>query len=455
MISIASRMRSATRTLLAAVAVLCTLFTGLSLLATLMAGTLQMDGDYPDGVGYLVFPSLAPVHFYGILPSPEESDSGTVIDDSNNINNNNDSGEPTSPSAVSAPATTTAYYQIKISFFLNSLAFSWPASPRWSPSTGIIRNIDGLWSAAYAHFPSDLALVARRMGLPEDDYACLLAPETRAGIWGWSSIWSSSRRSLPPRSRMPCTNDFLLAWWRHANTYTTSTGQLVPRRTVNSKRFNNLFPLLAYYAAGMVLVAVVVTQVYMLSYAPGDLANTTKKKKKNNNSSKETATEERKADECPDGRQRIQAESEMGPGARSRRRLSGLAVLGGVYGFAVLVLGVQAWRVKRLVDGVESDAAAVPDCAGGMRAGFLGGGMHAEIGEGFVVLSLWTLLAICVAWVSLWAREKLRVKPDDHQGYMLIPRQDGDMVGKLDGEGDESGCEEEREAKETEEEGSL
>ncbi|CAH0045380.1 unnamed protein product [Clonostachys solani] len=127
--------RKITRHALAAIAVLCLVFTSASLLLTLEAGTLQLDGDYPDGPARLILSSLALVRFGGIVGDPPD-------------------------------------YQVTLLWFLNAFGWKWP-SASWDLSCGIVHNIDGLLPGAALTLPDDLGEAAARMRLPKSDWQCL------------------------------------------------------------------------------------------------------------------------------------------------------------------------------------------------------------------------------------------------------------------------------------------
>ncbi|CAH0002438.1 unnamed protein product [Clonostachys byssicola] len=153
--------RKLTRHALAAVAVLCLVFTSASLLLTLEAGTLQLDGDYPTGPARLILSRLALVRFKGIIASGNDED----------------------PSAS---------YQVTLLWFLNAFGWEWP-SASWDLSCGIVHNINGLLPGAALTLPADLGQTAARMQLPMSDWQCLSSNHANGG----NGI---------------CHNPFLAAW---------------------------------------------------------------------------------------------------------------------------------------------------------------------------------------------------------------------------------------------------
>lgn len=172
MAALSTGMRAFVRGVLLATAILCLVFTTASVLATMAAGTLQMDGGYPTGPGYLSLSSLSVVRFQGLIPSD---------------------------------GTDSPGYQLTLYWFLNAFGWEWP-NTEWEHSCGIVNNINGLAPGPALTLPEDLALVARGLRLPETDYACLDEYHHRQGI---------------------CYNDFL-ASWAEVNPPTTSFSTVVP-----------------------------------------------------------------------------------------------------------------------------------------------------------------------------------------------------------------------------------
>lgn len=158
--------RKITRHALAAVAVLCLLFTSASLLLTLEAGTLQLDGDYPTGPARLILSPLALVRFKGIIAG------GDGDDDS---------------------------YQVTILWFLNAFGWEWP-SASWDLSCGIVHNINGLLPGAALTLPLDLGQAAARMQLPQSDWQCLSNRADGNGICHNPFLAAWDAENLPPVS---------------------------------------------------------------------------------------------------------------------------------------------------------------------------------------------------------------------------------------------------------------
>lgn len=376
-------LRAPARHVLAAVAVSCVLFAALSLLATLAAGTLQMDGDYPDGAGYLFLEDLAPVRLYGILPSTSSSNTTTT--------------DPKQPE--SAQGVTLEPYQVRISIFLSAIGYSWPRSPRWSTSAGIIRNTVFLLPPdPSASFPLDLAAIAKRMHLPEEDYACL-HPDAA----GHQHFLEGP----------PCANAFLETWLLASSTYLTSSGELEFKNT-DVTTFDNTLASLMYIAALAGLGWVVLRQVFMRAHER-----------------RRQGTDERVYD-CPEvcgvniGEEwwcpcERMGERTMGPAQRSRARLCGLVVVGALYAIAQAIMWAQALRIKMFLQGVER--AMRDTAAAGANVVPPEGEMNPQIGSGFLVLGVSTSAAILAAWACLLARDKLRTDDvDGDQGFMLVPR---------------------------------
>jgi hypothetical protein len=157
-------MRLYARKFLAAIAVFCVVFVGISTFVTLQAGTMQLDG------GELLFSSLSVVRFRGIEPSYDEKDAHR--------------------------------FQIALHWFVTAFGWEWPSAPRWEQSCGIVHNIEAMVVAKPLVLPGDLALTATRLRLPEHEYQCL----DGGGI---------------------CHNEFLWAW-NEADVPTTSFSTLVP-----------------------------------------------------------------------------------------------------------------------------------------------------------------------------------------------------------------------------------
>ncbi|KXJ87313.1 hypothetical protein Micbo1qcDRAFT_167665, partial [Microdochium bolleyi] len=317
-----SAVRQPARHALAAAAVLCTLFVGCSVLATLAAGTMQMDGGYPDGAGYLLFSPLAPVHFYGILPSPEAPPLLSAMMKSSTHDDDKSHGDVSSETRKRSTADLDPY-DVKISLFLNALGYEWPRSPTWGRSTGIIRNTNGgvIPDLPSAEFPTDLASIARRMGLDKDSYACLLAADS-----------SSSQRL------QPCSNTFLHAWWLYGNIYLTSasTPELLPTGSPRITTYDMFYPVLLHLAALAVLAFVAIKQWYLRAhYRPGNFFPGT--------SVVMYDCPRVLGDLCPCDRM-CPSEHE-GRAIRAAARRSGLVKVAGVYAVAVGAAALQGWRV--------------------------------------------------------------------------------------------------------------
>lgn len=154
---------------LAALSVICIIFTTLSIFLTLAAGTMQLDGDYPIGPGRLWLSWLSVVRFQGIIP----------------------------------PLSESSGYQVTLHWFLNAFGWEWPEAA-WEQSCGIVHNIEGFIPGPGLTLPADLALAASRMRLPEYDYECL--GSHGAGF---------------------CHNEFLAAW-DEANPPPTTFNTVVP-----------------------------------------------------------------------------------------------------------------------------------------------------------------------------------------------------------------------------------
>lgn len=168
-----SCLRPLARGTLAATAILCLIFTGLSIFCTLAAGTLQMDGDYPTGPGYLLLSSLSVVRFKGIFSHP-----------------NNDTGS----------------YEITLHWFLNAFGWEWPYAA-WERSCGIVNNINGFLPGPALTLPGDLIAIARRLKFPEEEYWCLGSDSSHSGG--------------------VCHNHFFDAWYS-TNLPSTSFGTAIP-----------------------------------------------------------------------------------------------------------------------------------------------------------------------------------------------------------------------------------
>ena len=167
-------LRPLARRALATTAVLSFIFVGLSLFITLAAGTLQMDGGYPDGPGYLAFSSLSVVRFKGLFVHP------------------NDNGSQS--------------YQITLHWFLNAFGWEWPWTS-WDRSCGIVTSINGVEPGPALTLPGDLVTAARRLRFPEEEYWCFNTdPSARGGI---------------------CHSQFFDAWYE-AKPPTTSFSTVVP-----------------------------------------------------------------------------------------------------------------------------------------------------------------------------------------------------------------------------------
>lgn len=163
--------RTLMRWTLLTIAVVCVAFSGLSILATLAAGTLQMDGGYPDGPANLFMSSIAVVRFGGIIPSDSDSKG----------------------------------YELKLLWFLNAFGWEWPQTS-WEKSCGIVRSINGFLPEDQLILPEDLGRAANRLRLPQEDYGCLDRYTHRAGI---------------------CHNEFLAAW-DAANPKDTTFSTVIP-----------------------------------------------------------------------------------------------------------------------------------------------------------------------------------------------------------------------------------
>ncbi|VUC25141.1 unnamed protein product [Clonostachys rosea] len=153
--------RKLTRHFLATIAVLCLVFTTASLLLTLEAGTLQLDGDYPTGPARLILSSLALVRFKGIVG--EASD-----------------------------------YRLTLLWFLNAFGWEWP-SASWDLSCGIVHNINGLLPGDALTLPDDLGLAAARMQLPQEDWRCL-SNRVKGGFCHNPFLAAWDEEKLPPTS---------------------------------------------------------------------------------------------------------------------------------------------------------------------------------------------------------------------------------------------------------------
>lgn len=161
---------------LAVIAASCLIFTGVSIFLTLLAGTLQLDGDYPDGPGRLLLSSLSIVRFRGLVTHP------------------NTNGSPS--------------YQVTLHWFMNAFGWEWPQGS-WEQSCGIVHNINGFLPGPALTLPGDLTTVARGLGLPVEDYQCIEGDATLGLVGGI------------------CHNEFLSAW-DEAQPPLTSVGTAIP-----------------------------------------------------------------------------------------------------------------------------------------------------------------------------------------------------------------------------------
>lgn len=178
----------------------CVVLTLVSILLTLAAGTLQLDGEYATGgPGRLLLSSLSVVRFNGFIPT---ADAGAdAVEDA-------------------------AIYRVTLHWFLNAFGFEDPAAP-WEKSTAIIHNVNGFLPGSALTLPGDLVATAIRLGLPKEDFMCLDDYHHREGR---------------------CHNAFLAAWASGAS---------------SSATFDTSGPLFAYYFAAIIPLAILLQEFIM------------------------------------------------------------------------------------------------------------------------------------------------------------------------------------------------
>ncbi|KAH7025056.1 uncharacterized protein B0I36DRAFT_332457 [Microdochium trichocladiopsis] len=421
------RSRVLTRRALGAVAVCCTILTTLSLLATLSAGGMEIDGDCMDspgpssgggGGGCLLFQSLAPLHFSGILP---------IADD---INNNSTTTNISTPSTDGRPR-----YQVTMYFFQNAFSFHWPAAPTWDTAAGIIHNVDrGLYPSSPAlRLPSDLAAVARRMRLPHADYECL---EDHHFGGGGRQIRAATDGEAGEAAAAACANPFLEMW-------RVLSRPEAQREGGAGGVFHAMVSSILFLFAGLVIVTLPLYEWIMRMGLPGLFAwkeqveeeerirlrgNRQPTSARPAGGDGGEAEEEDDEDQDAAGREctcpppmrkmglclcyRLRtglAKAGSPAGVRDTARASMLSVAGILYALGAVALFVEARLIKTYVDAVDEEMAAQG-----------GGGMQAGYGAGFFVSSALTLACIAVAVACLAIRARMerqtgRIRLEDYE----------------------------------------
>jgi hypothetical protein len=267
----------AIRGTLAALAIVCVAFTTISILLTLAAGTMQLDGNYPTGPGRLWLSWLSVVRFQGLVPLNTDSSSN---------------------------------YQVTFHWFLSAFGWEWPEAA-WEQSCGIVHNIEGFMPGRALTLPTDLALAARKMRLPEYEYACL-DPEF-SHLAGF------------------CHNDFLAAWYQARPALTS---------------FSTVLPLLGYYFAIILVLSIAVAEVVM-RFSPS-LARC------------QCPALVRKRNLCPC----LKEGEEMTAAVRNRMRIWNLSLLATVYVFSSAVLLAQGVSLTSYLNNVEAQAGRLQMHAG-------------------------------------------------------------------------------------------
>ncbi|KAH7033630.1 uncharacterized protein B0I36DRAFT_110998 [Microdochium trichocladiopsis] len=412
--------------ILLAVGVLGTLWPFLALIVIVAAGRVRIgSGQSSDADGgngnspspsstspYLIFSSLALLHFGGILPARKSAD-GKLIHE----------------------------YQVKMHYFPYAFGYEWPRSWTRSGATGIIRaeNRMGLFAFGTSlELPKDLMAVGRSMDLRPQDYLCLddayvkrwssNSTEVRTKAREWPAEHhprgtnSTSRQDLTTADRVvqeAMETDNLWAEWvrsvRHdipsplcTNTFFDMYSRIEPKHYLH-RSFSNPMPLLLLLFIEYNLVSALFSHIRRSFLAPlmARGARRSLKVKRATLGVDECI--------CPHGIQKQQiclctpgplAEDPNHPttsaaalvrGDVPRRHMPATFL---IHILATLVMLLKAWSLKRHVDMLDKALGA--------------GGMRATYGSGFILFRFGVLV---VAQLSRACWDKLATM--DKEEYEL------------------------------------